>query len=64
MSAPSPSHAPKSVRIRVVAVSSEQRIIETEHQDGREALLAALGQIPLGFTIASVDVIDQQHHTR
>jgi hypothetical protein len=42
--------------IRVVAVPTEERVFEAESDDPRRALLAALGQIPLGYTIASVEI--------
>jgi hypothetical protein len=42
--------------IRVVAIPTEKKIIETRHDDPRQALLAALGEIPQGYTVASVEV--------
>ncbi|PZF60179.1 hypothetical protein DEI92_07340 [Curtobacterium sp. MCBD17_034] len=52
-SAPSTTH-----RVRLVVVSSERRLIEAESADARGALLSALGQVPLGFSVASVEVIE------
>jgi len=39
----------------MVIISTEERIIETEHDDARQALLEALAQVPIGFRVASVD---------
>ncbi|WP_181435127.1 hypothetical protein [Curtobacterium sp. MCBD17_019] len=44
--------------MRLVVVSSERRLIEAESADARGALLSALGQVPLGFSVASVEVIE------
>lgn len=51
--------APVTHRVRLVVVPTERRVIETEHDDRRTALLLALGQVPLGYTVTDVDVLPQ-----
>jgi hypothetical protein len=46
-----------------VVVPTERRVIETEHDDRRTALLLALGQVPLGYTVTDVDVLPEHEDT-
>ncbi|QYI98716.1 hypothetical protein K0028_07435 [Curtobacterium flaccumfaciens pv. flaccumfaciens] len=50
-------------RVRLVVVPTERRVIETEHDDRRMALLLALGQVPLGYTVTDVDVLPEHGDT-